>query len=54
VRVSFNWEAKSAGKTKISELDVLALSIDQQILWFQISMENPVLVQMDERLQDLV
>jgi len=32
--VGFDWQAKSAGKTKISKFDILAARVDQQVLWF--------------------
>jgi len=54
VSISLDRQAKSAGKTKISQLDCASGRVDQQVLWFQISVENAMLVQVDECLQDLV
>lgn len=52
--VGLNREAKSAGKSKVSQLNILTTRVDQQILWFQISVEDAVLMQMNQRLQNLV
>ena len=52
--VGLNGESESAGKTEVSELDVLAHRVDEQVLRLQVSVENAVLVQVNERLQDLV
>ena len=52
--VRFNWESKSAGKAKISQLNVLTCGVNKQVLGLQIAMENSVLVEMDEGLEDLI
>ena len=52
--VRLNWKTKGSGQTKISKLDVLAICVNQQVLRLQISVENSMLVQIDERLEDLV
>ena len=44
VGVSFNREAKSAGKSKISQLNVLTVLVDEQVLRFQVSVEYAVLM----------
>jgi hypothetical protein len=54
VGIGLNRETKSAGKSEVCQLDVLATGIDQQILGLQISVENAVLVQVNQRLEDLV
>lgn len=52
--IGLNRETKSAGKSEVRQLDVLATGIDQQILGLQISVENAMLVQVNQRLEDLV
>lgn len=44
VRVSLNRKTKSAGKSEVSQFNVLATCVDQQVLRLQISVENAVLV----------
>ena len=43
-----------AGKSEVSQLDVIAGCVHQQVLGLQIAVEYAVLVQEDEGLQDLV
>ena len=52
--VRLDRQSESPGQTKISQLDVLPLGVHEQILWLQISVEDAVLVEVDERLQDLI
>ena len=52
--VGLNGQAEGPGETKVRKLDVLSLGVDEQILWFEVPVENPMLVQVDERLQDLI
>ena len=52
--VGLNRKTKGASKTEISELNVLSSRVDKQVLWFQITMENSVLVQVNQSLQDLI
>lgn len=52
VRVCADRYTKSSCKAKVSELD-LTLSIDEEILRFQISMKNPVRVAEGQALQQL-
>ena len=54
VRVGLNWETKGASETKISQLNGSSVLVNQQILWFQISVEYAMLMEIDECLQDLV
>lgn len=52
--VGLDRKSKSAGKSKISQFNIVTGSVDEQVLWLEIAMENSVLVQVDERLKDLV
>ena len=52
--VSLDGQTKGTGQTEISELDHLARSINEQVLWLQIAMENTMLVKVDKCLQNLV
>jgi len=54
VGVSFNRKSKGAGKSEISQLNHVTWCVHEQVLWFQVAMENSVLMQVDERLEDLV
>jgi len=54
VSVRLDRKAESAGKSKISQLNIVTGGVDEQVLWLEIAMENSVLVQVDERLKDLV
>lgn len=54
VRVSFDGEAKSAGKTEISQFDYRAAGIHKEVLGLEITMEDAVLVEVNQRLKDLV
>ena len=54
VRVRFDWQTKGSCQTEVRQLDVLSLGVDQQVLWLEIPMENPMLVQINQRLQNLV
>ena len=47
VGVSLDRKAKCAGQSKISKLNVDSSSIDEQVLRFQVTMEDSVLVQVD-------
>jgi hypothetical protein len=42
--VSFNWEAKCSGQTEISKLTNGSIITDEQVLWLQVSVENPILM----------
>ena len=53
VRVGFDWEAKGSSKAKISQFDDFSIRTNQKVLWFEISMENPVGMEEDKGLQDL-
>ena len=52
--VGLNGKAEGSGKTEVRKFDVLSLGVDEQILGFEVPMEDPVLVQVDERLQNLI
>lgn len=52
--VGLDGESKSAGKTKVSQLDVLAHSVDEKVLGLEVAMEDSVLVEVDEGLENLV
>lgn len=52
--VCLNRESEGPGKSEISELNVVSLSVDEQVLRLEITMENSMLVQVDECEQDLV
>ena len=52
--VSLNWESKCTGQSKIGKFDGFAIAINEKILWFEVTMENTVLMQVDESLQNLV
>ena len=52
--VSFNGKAESSCQPKISEFDGLAILTNEQILWFEVPVKNPIAVQEDKRLQNLV
>ena len=54
VRIRFDGEAEGTCETKISELDHGALCVYQQVLGLEITVENSVLMQVDECLQDLI
>ena len=54
VSVGLNGKAEGSGKTEVRKFDVLSLGVDEQILGLEVPMEDPVLVQVDERLQNLV
>ena len=54
VRIGLNWETKGASEPKISQLNGSSVFVNQQILWFEISVEYAMLVEVDESLQDLV
>ena len=45
---------KGSGQTEVSEFDDSSSRINEQVLGFQISVENSVCVQIDQRLEDLV
>ena len=46
-------DAECSGETKVGELEV-ALAVDQQVLWLEIAMQNPILVAKRGALQKLV
>ena len=52
--VRFDWKAESSSKTEICKLDLRACCVDEQILGLEISVEDAVLMEIDERLQNLV
>jgi len=52
--ISLYWEAKCSRKTKVSKFDCLSIWADEQILWFAISVEYPVWVEENERLENLI
>ena len=54
VGVRLNWQAERSGQSEVSQLDIHSLRVDEQVLWLQISVEDAVLVQVDQRLQDLI
>ena len=54
VSVGLNGKAEGSGKTEVRKFDVLSLGVDEQILGLEVPMEDPVLVQVDERLQNLI
>jgi len=53
VGIRLDGQAKGTRQTEISQLNVSALGIDQQVLWLQIPMENSVLMQVDKSLKNL-
>jgi len=53
VGVGLDGEAEGAGQTKISELDLGACRVDEQILGLQVPVEDSVLMAVDEGVQDL-
>ena len=54
VRVRLDRQTKGTCQTEVRQLDVLSLGVDQQVLRLEIPMENPMLVQINQRLQNLV
>ena len=54
MRVGFDGKAEGTCQTEVSELDHGALGVYQQVLGLEITVENSVLVQVDEGLQDLI
>lgn len=46
--VRLNGQTERAGQTEVRELDCLSIRADKQVLRFQITMENAVLVQVDK------
>jgi len=53
VGVGFDRQAKGTGQTEISQLDLSSTGVDQQVLGFQISVENAVLMAVDKRMENL-
>lgn len=49
----FDWDTEGSGQPKISKFQN-TLSIDQKILWFQVSMQNLVLVTFGSAIKQLV
>jgi hypothetical protein len=49
----FDWNTEGAGETEICQLED-AFSINQKILWFQITMENLMFVAFSDTIQQLV
>lgn len=54
VSVSLNRQAERSRQTEVCQLDVEAGGVDEQVLRLEVAVENAVLVQVDERLQNLV
>ena len=52
--VGLDWEAKSAGKTEICKFNDRSGGVDEKVLRLQISVEDAVLMQVNEGLEDLV
>jgi len=42
--VSFDWEAKCPSQTEISKLANGSIIADEQVLWLQVSVKNPILM----------
>lgn len=54
VSVRLDRQTERSGQAEVRQLNVLPLGVDKQILWLEISVENSVLVKVDQRLQYLV
>ena len=54
MRVSFNWETKGSRQSEIRKFYVVTICVDEEILGLKIPVKDPMLMQMDECLQDLV
>lgn len=54
VRVRLDGQPESTRESEVRQLNRLTVGVDQQVLRLQVSMEDSVLVEIDERLQDLV
>ena len=54
VSVCLDRESEGSGQAEIGELDCLAVAANEQVLWLQVSVENPVRMQENERLQNLI
>ena len=54
VSVRLDRESEGSGQAKIGELDCLAVAANEQVLWLQVSVENAVRMQENERLQNLI
>lgn len=52
VCVRSQWDTESSCETKISQLQV-AVSINQQVLWLQVSVQHPVTVTISNSLNQL-
>ena len=53
MRQSFDWDCECSSKSKVANLDV-SLVRDQQILWLEISVNNPLGVAIVNTSQQLV
>ena len=54
VSVCLDRESEGSGQAEIGELDCLAVAANEQVLWLQVSVENAVRMQENERLQNLI
>ena len=52
--VRLDRQSEGPRQPEVSQFDVLARGVDQQILRLQVAVENSVLVQVNQGLQDLV
>ena len=52
--ISLNWEAESSGQTEVGKLNSLPVLRNEKVLWLQISVENSVGMEEDERLKNLI
>ena len=52
--IRLDWKSESASESKISQLDHVTWCVDEQVLWFQVTMENSVLMQVDKSLENLI
>ena len=48
VSISLDGQAKGSRKTKIGKFDLSSCGVNQQILWLEISVEDSVLMEVDE------
>lgn len=51
--VSFDGETECSCEAKVSKLDLGACGVDQEILGLQISVENTMLMEVNESMEDL-
>ena len=52
--VRLDWKSKGSCETEISELADGTGAVNEQVLWLQVSVENSMLMKVDERLENLV